>query len=345
MPIARNDAPGDWRVDVDASAHAGPAYRFWTVSNFTSQHMFADPEGRQQVRRPRPYIRYVNTVRLMGGRHDGRNAYFKGVRDDGTLDCDFTDLVAYLQGMLDLDLTPRIVLDNVPTAMSEPEELHVYGNTLPPKDEKVWHRYVQLAVQAMVNAFGLDQVRSWRFRVGTEPDLFPGHWSGTKEQYLLHYDATADAVLSVIPDADIGPGNILNPTEAGANADSTRTRWGLDIIDHAATGTNRWTGKTGTALRRQIRRGIRHRGLVCRRTLHHRLGRCREGVGGRAFGRRQRGSPRQRRPRQRLGRRSQQAPLRGSGDGPRLDTRGCVEARRLPRPARPRTSIVKEPPS
>ncbi len=65
---------------------------------------------------------------------------------------------------------------------------------------------------------------------GTEPDLRPAHWAGTREEYFAHYDYTVEAVRSVLPDARIGPGNILNPRYS--------KRWGLDIIDHLAKGAN-----------------------------------------------------------------------------------------------------------
>jgi xylan 1,4-beta-xylosidase len=47
-------------------------------------------------------------------------------------------------------------------------------------------------------------------------------------------------VTQVLPDADIGPGNILEPARHG--------KWGLDIIDHCATGKNHCTGRTGTRM-------------------------------------------------------------------------------------------------
>jgi xylan 1,4-beta-xylosidase len=103
-------------------------------------------------------------------------------------------------------------------------------------------------MQSLVDRFGRDAVRRWRVRVGTEPDLYPGHWSGTREDYLRHYDHTVAAVCRVIPDADIGPGNILNPG-VHSSTPSQRDQWGLDIIDHAATGRNHVTGNQGTPLR------------------------------------------------------------------------------------------------
>ena len=150
-------------------------------------------------------------------------------------------------GILAGGLRPWVVLDNVPYNMSDPPQENTYGNTAPPKDERIWQQYVQAAVQAMVDAFGRDKVANWWFRVGTEPDLNPSHWVGTKEQYFAHYDHTVAAVTSVLPEAIIGPGNILNPANAKT---STRPNchWGLEIIDHAAIGTNAVTGHKGTKM-------------------------------------------------------------------------------------------------
>ncbi len=50
-------------------------------------------------------------------------------------------------------------------------------------------------------------------------------------------------MLSVLPDADIGPGNILDPVK------NKKRGWGLEIIDHCATGVNNATGKIGTPIR------------------------------------------------------------------------------------------------
>ena len=123
--------------------------------------------------------------------------------------------------------------------MSDPPKPNTYGNTAPPKDERVWREYVQLAVEAMVKGFGRATVAKWWFRVGTEPDYFPSHWSGTREQFFAHYDYTADGLARALPEAKIGPGNILRPRGKS---------WGLDIIDHAAAETNFATGGIGTRL-------------------------------------------------------------------------------------------------
>ena len=60
--------------------------------------------------------------------------------------------------------------------MSDPPQENTYGNTAPAKDVRVWGKYVEGAARAMVDAFGRETVARWWFRVGTEPDLAPGHW-------------------------------------------------------------------------------------------------------------------------------------------------------------------------
>jgi xylan 1,4-beta-xylosidase len=52
------------------------------------------------------------------------------------------------------------------------------------------------------------------------------------------------AVLSVLPDAIIGPGNIIDPVKK-----RKWKSWGVEIIDHCATGTNQATGKAGTPMK------------------------------------------------------------------------------------------------
>lgn len=229
------------RIDVDAEL--GDLYNFWDVFPATDQAPFKYERRHEELHRLYPLARYVNCVRFLGGQDLTKDDYFRGVAADGGAVCDFSEALELLAAIRKCGFTPWIVLDNVPAAMSAKPTRNKYGNTEPPADYKVWSSYVRQLLQTLVDRFGRDEVRAWRFRVGTEPDLYPGHWSGTKEQYLEHYDRTVAAVLSVLPDADIGPGNILDPVKHKARA------WGLDIIDHCGSGVNYATGEIGTPLR------------------------------------------------------------------------------------------------
>lgn len=239
--------PGERTITVHADRTAGPCYRFWTVANCNKPHLFLDPQYARTLRQRQPFIRQINAVYLLGGRYPDKDVWYQGLAADGRVRADFRGMVAELRNMLEADLVPWIVLDNTPYAMSHPPQENTYGNTAPPDDERIWAQYVEAAVRAMVDAFGRETVGRWWFRVGTEPDLTPGHWAGTKEQYLAHYDHTVAAVGRVLPEAKIGPGNILNPA-GGEFGTTTRRQWGLDIIDHAAARTNAVTGQTGTRM-------------------------------------------------------------------------------------------------
>jgi xylan 1,4-beta-xylosidase len=246
--------PGERSVTVRTDREVGDCYPFWTVANCNGPHRFLQPGYAAAFKKGSPFISQINAVYLLGGRYCDQNDWFKGVAEDGDIVADFTGLIAQLRAMLDGGFQPWVVLDNTPYAMCREPQENTYGNTAPPDDGGVWERYVEAAVRAMVGAFGRERVGGWWFRVGTEPDLYPGHWTGTKEQYFEHYGRTVAAVGRVLPEARIGPGNVLNPFD-GQFGTATRSLWGLDIIDHAGTAGTRmdwfsfsWYGRVGRPL-------------------------------------------------------------------------------------------------
>jgi xylan 1,4-beta-xylosidase len=178
-------------------------------------------------------------VRVLGGRSDNLNNFYKGVDGTGKIITDFSLLLRDMRGFMQTGFKPRIVLDNVPWDMSLPKVTDTYGNSKPPNDYDLWRQYVNAFLQTLVGEFGMNEVKTWRFRVATEPNYTPDHWRGTKEDYFKHYDITVDEVLKVIPDAIIGPGNML--TEGVAT-------YTTELIDHCANGTNYATGATGTKM-------------------------------------------------------------------------------------------------
>jgi len=242
--IASGVADEAVEIVIDADAVQGELYNFWNVHPCTVQAPFKDESKHEELRRKYPYAKYINCVRFLGGKKLEKDDYFRGVDENGETVCDFTEGIALLAGIIKCGYTPWIVLDNVPAGMCSEPAQNRYGNTEPPDDFAVWSSYVRQLVQALIDEFGREQVRRWRFRVGTEPDLRPGHWSGTKEEYLQHYDHTVAAVLGVLGEAEIGPGNIVDPAKK-----RKWESWGRDIIDHCGAGTNYATGRTGTSMK------------------------------------------------------------------------------------------------
>lgn len=239
--------PGERTLTIRGDRDIGECHAFWTVGNFNKPQEFLIPDYAKNARQGRPFVTGANAVYLLGGRYRGTNDWFKGVGPGGEVRADFAGMVAQLRAMVDGGFVPYPVLDNVPYEMSDPPQENTYGNTAPAKDVRTWGKYVEGAARAMTDAFGRDTVERWWFRVGTEPDLTPGHWAGTREQYFEHYDHTVAALDRVVPAAKVGPGNILNPA-GGEFGTATRKQWGLDIIDHAAAGTNAVTGARGTRM-------------------------------------------------------------------------------------------------
>lgn len=226
-------------VSINTSAVVGEMYNFWSTRPMINQTRFNSSGFRADIENIKPYVKSYNLVRMMGGRTDDRNNFYKGVDGSGNIITDFSELISSMRNFMTTGFKPRIVLDNVPWNMSLPREVDTYGNSKPPSDYGLWRQYVNAFVQALVDEFSMNEVKTWRFRVATEPNYSPDHWRGTVEEYFRHYDITVDEVLKVIPDAIIGPGN--NLTEGVAT-------YTTEIIDHCANGTNYATGAIGTKM-------------------------------------------------------------------------------------------------
>ncbi|WAJ71957.1 GH39 family glycosyl hydrolase [Catenovulum adriaticum] len=162
----------------------------------------------------------VNTVRMLGGWRNqdlnGDTYQWNGEKYVYNFDTATQRINAWLNNDWDIF---QIVLDNPPWAfqrgyqfVSTPDGNHylekdrvgVYGNGLPPNDAVTWNNYIQAFIKHLVKTYGKEQVLSWRFRVGSEIDTRPQHWSGTRQQFFDHYKNTVEAVHTVLPTATIG---------------------------------------------------------------------------------------------------------------------------------------------
>ncbi|GAA4950376.1 hypothetical protein GCM10023314_24620 [Algibacter agarivorans] len=226
-------------VTINTGSVVGQLYNFWSTRPMVNQTRFNSANFRNSIEPIKDYVKSYNMVRVLGGRTDNLNNFYKGVDGSGNIITDFSLLLRDMRGFMQTGFKPRIVLDNVPWDMSLPKVVDTYGNSKPPNDYDLWRQYINAFLQTLINEFGMDEVKTWRFRVATEPNYTPNHWRGTKDDYLKHYDITVDEVLKVIPDAIIGPGNML--TEGSAT-------YNTELIDHCATGTNYATGATGTKM-------------------------------------------------------------------------------------------------
>jgi len=226
-------------VTINTSSVVGPLYNFWSTRPMVNQTRFNSSNFTNGLDNIKSYVKNYNLVRVLGGRTDNLNTFYKGVDGSGNIITDFRGLLTSMRNFMRTGFKPRIVLDNVPWAMNAVQEINVYGNTNPPDNYDLWRQYIAAFLQTLIDEFGYDEVKTWRFRVGTEPNYAPQHWNGTARDYFKHYDITVDEVLKLIPDAIIGPGNML--TEGVAT-------FTTELIEHCAKGTNYATGKIGTQM-------------------------------------------------------------------------------------------------
>lgn len=105
---------------------------------------------------------------------------------------------------LSLGLRPLVELSFMPTWMASNDNriFQVKCAGCPPNDYKAWHRLVHTTVKALVERYGLDEVRSWNFEPWNEPDI--QFWKGTQAEYFELYRQSADAVKSVDASLRIG---------------------------------------------------------------------------------------------------------------------------------------------
>ena len=226
-------------VTINTGSIMGPMYSFWSTRPMVNQTRFNNANFRAAIEDIKPYVTSYNLVRVLGGRTDNLNTFYQGVDASGNIITDFSGLITSMNNFMLTGFKPRIVLDNVPWDMSLPKVIDTFGNSKPPNDYTLWRQYINAFLQTLVDEFGMEEVKTWRFRVATEPNYSPNHWRGTKEDYFKHYDITVDEVLNVIPDAIVGPGNLL--TEGAAT-------YTTELIDHCANGVNYATGATGTKM-------------------------------------------------------------------------------------------------
>ena len=198
----------------DQSKQIGEVFDFFDVSVRTER------ASRQST--PATFGRpaKVNTVRMLGGWANEDKSADTYKWDGEKFVYDFDQATKRIDSWLDNDWEIfQIVLDNPPWAfqrgykfVEEADGVHylakdrngVYGNGLPPADAQAWQHYMQAFIQHLVNRYGKETVLSWRFRVGSEIDTRPQHWSATRQEFFDHYQNTVNAVHAILPKAKVG---------------------------------------------------------------------------------------------------------------------------------------------
>ena len=192
------------------------------------------------------FVEYVQLMQCTGGALS--RDLFRDPADRNVLDdYDFTRLVKNCAGILSLGAKPHLKLGGVPLKYTtDPEGCVFSDNANPPDDYNVYYRYIRACAEALVEAFGAEEVRSWHFGVMTEyenmdwfftKDRDPAH---TARAYCQLYDYTVGALQDVLGEEIYVGAHSMTCAEG---------LWDEEIfIRHCAIGTNYYTGKKGSRL-------------------------------------------------------------------------------------------------
>ncbi len=132
---------------------------------------------------------------------------------NGTPEYNFMYVDVLFDFLQSIGMKPFVELGFMPSALASGSETIFWwrGNVTPPNDYDKWGDLIRNLVQHFTERYGTDEVKTWYFEVWNEPNLTPGFWTGTQEEYFKLYRYAAKAVKSVNPSFRVG-----GPATAGA---------------------------------------------------------------------------------------------------------------------------------
>lgn len=244
-PCAASDKDADVTVTVKGGKSTGKTIDsvLDTINqwNFNSGWRGEKPKG--YLAENQPFLKYVQFMTATGGSED--RDLFKDPSDTTVLDdYDFAPLIEACRNVVDQGLKPWIKTGNVPRKYSKDfGKIGNFGvNIYQPEDYDVYYNYIAAIAKALVDEFGLDEVKTWRFGVFTEyenSDWFTAtDRSIAKTEYFKIYDYTTEALMSVLGR------DIYISAHSMTCAEGIWDE--LEFIEHCANGTNYCTGKKGS---------------------------------------------------------------------------------------------------
>ncbi len=150
-------------------------------------------------------------IRMHGLLTDDMGVYKEDSKGNPEYNYQYID--ALYDFLLSIKMKPFVELGFMPSALASGNQTIFWwrGNVTPPKDYKKWEDLIRNLTTHFTERYGADEVKTWYFEVWNEPNLTPGFWTGTQEEYFKLYDYTAKAIKSVNPVYKVG-----GPATAGA---------------------------------------------------------------------------------------------------------------------------------
>jgi xylan 1,4-beta-xylosidase len=117
----------------------------------------------------------------------------------------FVDIA--LEGLLALGLKPIYTTCFTPVGMTDDRVAKCWPDENPtgmPRDLAQWQDFVAGGIRHHIERYGIEEVRSWYFECWNEPNLRPGFFGGTQDDFFRLWSATWRAIKSVNPDLRFG---------------------------------------------------------------------------------------------------------------------------------------------
>jgi xylan 1,4-beta-xylosidase len=198
-------------INVDFSRTAGNLDTFFNAcigAGRANEGLRADWQQQLRYVRQQCGFRYI---RMHGLLTDDMAVYKED--DKGSPQYNFMYVDALFDFLHEIGMKPFVELGFMPSALASGNQAIFWwrGNVTPPKDYDKWAGLVKNLVQHFTDRYGADEVKTWYFEVWNEPNLSPGFWTGTQDDYFKLYTYSAKAIKSVNAAYKVG-----GPATAGA---------------------------------------------------------------------------------------------------------------------------------
>ncbi|WP_205513613.1 GH39 family glycosyl hydrolase [Longitalea arenae] len=241
------------RISIDYNRQKGPLntmFKACVGAGRANEGLRADWQQQLAYVKKECGFRYI---RMHGLLTDDMAVYKEDKR--GNPEYNFMYIDALFDFLHSIGMKPFVELGFMPGALASGDQTIFWwrGNVTPPKDHEKWAGLVRTLTQHFTERYGADEVKTWYFEVWNEPNLSPGFWSGTQEDYFKLYKYTALAVKDVNREYRVGgPGTAGAAWEPELIAYCHKNNVPIDFISTHAYGVKQGYldefGNSGTVL-------------------------------------------------------------------------------------------------
>src|SRR5687768_456939 len=204
-------APPARAINVDFNEATGPLNTFFKEcvgAGRANEGLRADWQQQLAYVRKECGFRYI---RMHGLLTDDMAVYKEDSKGNPEYNYMYVD--ALFDFLHSIGMKPFVELGFMPNALASGNRTIFWwrGNVTPPKNYEKWAGLIKNLTEHFTERYGAEEVKTWYFEVWNEPNLTPGFWTGTQEEYFKLYKYTAEAVKSVNKEYRVG-----GPGTAGA---------------------------------------------------------------------------------------------------------------------------------